>query len=209
MADMPRSRKAPTRAERRVKTREALIDAAGRLFVREGFHATSLDAIADEAGYTKGAVYSNFDGKEDLFFALYERRVERRVHELEEAITSAPSASEALTAIETDIRNRPDDGWLAVFFEFWAHVLRHPEHRERFATLRRRVLRPPVEALEALAIEQEIELPTAPELIATAYFALGNGLQIERLTRPDGLDLDAIAGFMGPRIITAVDPGAA
>ena len=63
-----------SRAERREQTRDDLIAAADRLFVEGGFHATSLDQIAAAAGYTKGAVYSNFASKEDLFFAVYERR---------------------------------------------------------------------------------------------------------------------------------------
>ena len=52
----PSTRKAPTREERRARTREELVDAAERMFLRDGFHATSVDAVADEAGYTKGAV---------------------------------------------------------------------------------------------------------------------------------------------------------
>ena len=67
-----------TRAERREQTRDDLIAAADRLFVEGGFHATSLDQIAAAAGYTKGAVYSNFASKEDLFFAVYERRADAR-----------------------------------------------------------------------------------------------------------------------------------
>ena len=67
-----------TRAERREQTRDDLIAAADRLFVEGGFHATSLDQIAAAAGYTKGAVYSNFASKEDLFFAVYERRARTR-----------------------------------------------------------------------------------------------------------------------------------
>src|SRR5829696_7979584 len=67
-----------TRAEKRERTYEELISAAERLFIEQGFHATSVDEIALEAGYTKGAVYSNFDSKEDLFFAVYERRPIRR-----------------------------------------------------------------------------------------------------------------------------------
>ena len=63
-----------TRAERRERTQDDLIEAADRAFVESGFHATSLDQIAAAAGYTKGAVYSNFASKEDLFFAVYERR---------------------------------------------------------------------------------------------------------------------------------------
>ena len=70
-------RTAPTRADRRSETRAQLIAVAERRFTADGYHATSLDAVADDAGFTKGAVYSNFSSKEDLFFAVYERRVER------------------------------------------------------------------------------------------------------------------------------------
>ena len=65
-----KARKAPTRAERKARTREQLVSSAERLFKRDGFHASSVDAVADDAGYTKGAVYSNFAGKEELFFAV-------------------------------------------------------------------------------------------------------------------------------------------
>src|SRR4029453_14661719 len=67
-------------------TREGLVDAAEPLFTTNGFHATSVDAVADAAGYTKGAVYSNFASKEDLFFAVYARRVDRRVEEMEQTL---------------------------------------------------------------------------------------------------------------------------
>ena len=58
------------RAERKERTKVELIDAARSVFLRRGFHGASLDEIAEEAGYTKGAVYSNFDGKDDLFLAI-------------------------------------------------------------------------------------------------------------------------------------------
>jgi AcrR family transcriptional regulator len=66
-----------TRAERRAATRSALLDAAGRVIAQRGFHGASIEAITADAGYTGGAFYSNFASKEDLFFAVYERRVER------------------------------------------------------------------------------------------------------------------------------------
>ena len=77
-----------TRAEQQEQTREEVIAAADRLFVERGFHATSVDQIAQAAGYTKGAVYSNFASKEDLFFAVYERRAERAVAELERTLAA-------------------------------------------------------------------------------------------------------------------------
>lgn len=65
-----------TRAERQRETREALILAALDAFSRDGYHATSLEGIANEAGFSKGAIYSNFTGKPDLFLALMEHNLE-------------------------------------------------------------------------------------------------------------------------------------
>ena len=143
-------RTAFTREERRTQTRAELLDAAERLFSEQGFHTTSVDQVADDAGYTKGAVYSNFVSKEDLFFAVYERRVDRArrgrgVAARRRGPTRGWAASPPGAAHE--------DGWLAVFFEFWAHVLRHPELRERFAKQHRRGIGP-YGALERVAAER-------------------------------------------------------
>ena len=197
MAGSPtKSRKAPTRAERKARTREQLVGAAERLFKRDGFHATSVDAVADEAGYTKGAVYSNFASKEDLFFAVYELRLSERVAQLNRLGEDASSARAGLRAAVESAGRRGEDGWMAVFFEFWAHVLRHPEHRERFAALHRRGLEPFIGAIERLAREQAAEPPLPPALLATAHLALGNGLQLERLTRPEEIDMESFQQAM-------------
>jgi AcrR family transcriptional regulator len=89
-------RTALTRADRQARTREELVDAAERLFTTNGFHATSIDAVADAAGYTKGAVYSNFASKEDLFFGVYERRVDRRVEEMEVTLAGGETAYDGM-----------------------------------------------------------------------------------------------------------------
>src|SRR4051794_40600447 len=70
------------RAEARGTARHRLLDAAATVFAEHGYRAASVDAIASAAGVTKGAVYWNFDSKEDLFFALMEERVDRRAREL-------------------------------------------------------------------------------------------------------------------------------
>jgi AcrR family transcriptional regulator len=179
-------RVAPTRAQRQARTRKELVDAAERLFTDQGFHATSLDAVAAEAGFTKGAVYSNFASKEDLFFAVYERRVDDRVAEVERSIEAAPTLSEGIARVIPGGGVRPPagDGWMAVFFEFWAHVLRHPELRERFATQHRRI----IDVLAAAMVESGEEMPDDPHKLATARYAMQLGLQLERLTRPDAVD---------------------
>jgi AcrR family transcriptional regulator len=179
-------RTAPTRAERQAQTRSDLIDAAEHLFTAQGFHATSLDAVAAEAGFTKGAVYSNFASKEDLFFAVYERRVDTRVAQFERTIEAAPTPRVGIERIIPGTGDRPQasDGWMAVFFEFWAHVLRHPELRERFAAQHRRI----IDVLAAAMVESGEEMPDDPHKLATARYAMQLGLQLERLTQPDVVD---------------------
>lgn len=71
-----------TRKERRRQTREHLLGAARELFIQEGFEATSLAAVADMAGYTRGAFYSNFDDKADLLIEVLRRQQERLSHTL-------------------------------------------------------------------------------------------------------------------------------
>src|SRR5436853_4965753 len=66
------------RAERKERTKSELVEAARAVFLRRGFHGASVEEIAEEAGYTKGAVYSNFDGKDALFLAAFEEHFERR-----------------------------------------------------------------------------------------------------------------------------------
>jgi AcrR family transcriptional regulator len=179
-------RAAPTRAERQARTRSELIDAAERLFTAQGFHATSIDAVAAEAGFTKGAVYSNFASKEDLFFAVYERRVDRRVAEIEAILDEAPTLRKGIERLIPGNRGRRerDDGWMAVFFEFWAHALRHPDVRERFAAQHRRV----IDVLARAMAETGEDLPDDPHKLATARYAMQLGLQLERLTQPDLVD---------------------
>jgi AcrR family transcriptional regulator len=147
-----------------------------------------VDAVADAAGYTKGAVYSNFASKEDLFFAVYERRIDRRAAEIEATFASGDSAYDGLERLIAALAQRRDDGWLAAFFEFWAHVLRHPELRGRFAGYHRRGLGPIARSLEQVAEERGEQLPEDSLKLATARLAMLTGLQLERLTQPELVD---------------------
>lgn len=180
-----------TRIERRERTREDLILAAERRFTEQGFHATSVDEVALEAGYTKGAVYSNFESKEDLFFAVYERRAEAVVADYERAFREDGFIFGTERMVSEAVRRRGrEDGGLAVFFEFWAHVVRRPELRERFAKIHARVLEPLVAANERLVEERGIELPVSAAQYTVAVYAMAIGLSLERLTQPDVVDTE-------------------
>lgn len=194
-----------SRAERRQQTHEELVSAAEACFVAGGFHATSVDGVAERAGYTKGAVYSHFASKEDLFFAVYQRRVQQVLTDVVPGLREA-GAERALDwlATVTIQRRDSDDGWLAVFFEFWAHVLRHPELRDRFAAIHASFLEPLTDAVRQLADDRGIALPsdvTAPQ-VALAWNAMEVGLGLERLTQPDTVDA-VLARRMGRLLLDA------
>ena len=195
-----------SRAERRNQTRHELLAAAEACFVTRGFHATSVDQVAERAGYTKGAVYSNFASKEDLFFAVYQRRVERTLAEIEPGLRQAgPERALDWLATATIERSDRDDGWLAVFFEFWAHVLRHPELRDRFAAIHARILEQLADAVRLLADERGRALPsdvTALQVVL-AWNAMEVGLGLERLTQSRAVDA-ALARRMGRLLLDAV-----
>ena len=82
------------RAERKERTRTDLLRAARRVFLRHGFHGASLDGIADEAGYTKGAVYSSFESKDALFLAVLAAHYDRRIEEYSKIIVDGESLDE-------------------------------------------------------------------------------------------------------------------
>jgi len=193
-----------SRAERRQQTRDDLIGAADHAFVDGGFHATSLDQIAAAAGYTKGAVYSNFASKEDLFFAVYERRAAVAEAQMVELFEADAAAGLDRISADTSGRVNRDDGWLAVFFEFWAHVIRHPELRGRFAAIHRRLQEPVAAALERVAAERGVELPDAALPLAVASGAMQIGLALERLTQPDVVDT-ALGVRMGHLLLAEIE----
>jgi AcrR family transcriptional regulator len=172
-----------SRAERQASTRRELTDAAERLFIRQGFHATSVADVAAAAGYTTGAVYSNFASKEELFFAIYERRADAAVRDVERSIERLGlGAALERIGIDTAARRGRDDGWLAVFLEFWAHVVRTPELRARFEAIHSRALDPVAVAVEAQTGREDAAAVTA------AMHVMQIGLALERLTRPGVVD---------------------
>ena len=154
----------------------------------------------------KGAVYSNFASKEDLFFAVYERRVEQALSEVVPGLRQAGAEQAFNWAATAAIERRDrDDGWLAVFFEFWAHVLRHPELRERFAAIHARFLEPLADGVRQLAADRGLALPgdvTASQVVL-AWNAMEIGLGLERLTQPQTVD-EVVARRMGWLLLDAV-----
>jgi AcrR family transcriptional regulator len=171
-----------TQVERREQTRQALLDAAEEAFTSRGFHGVSLDAIAEAAGYSKGAVYGRFGGKDALFLAVVERRFERRLARLEDAWRSAASVTDALVAMlrEQSRQLRDDTGWPAAWLEFVVHATRQPQTMAALRELDGRLVRG---AATALAAGSGLSARDG-DYVTVVSLVVGSGLMVERLLSP-------------------------
>jgi AcrR family transcriptional regulator len=175
-------RKRKTQAERREDTREQVLAAAARVFARNGFHATSLEAVAEEAGFSRGAVYYNFADKEELFLELLDRRCAERAQDLREvfrdddADVAETSRQAQLAAQHALDAMTGDPEWRALYLEFLAHAARDRAFRRRFAR-RTEEMR---SALEEIVVERAAPFADAlgmtPRQLAVVIDALGVGL---------------------------------
>ena len=180
-----------TRSESKALTRERLLKAAREVFIRQGFHATTVDQIAEEAGYSKGAVYSQFASKVDVFLALYEERVGMRAARYLSDAENVGSEEQARAATEEWLGVlRKERDWSSVLIEFWAYTARDPAVRERFAGLRGRTRDAFARAFEVAAKHSGRELALSPELTAMTFMSLGNGFVLETLANPELADTD-------------------
>lgn len=131
---------APVRLSRvasRQRTRQALVSAAMAVIARDGYAGASVDAIAAQAGYTVGAVYSNFASKEGLFLAVFERHCEGEVAALQ-ALVDANAGLDGLLRAVTERFAVLDDQqreWWRLWGELWLHGQRHPEAARRLAAV--------------------------------------------------------------------------
>ena len=175
-----------TRAERSAHTRSELLAAAERRFFVHGYHGTSLDDIADDAGYTKGAVYSTFKSKAGLFLALFDDVMERRLQELRALFDPHEDDESRFRALAARPVDERDTQFLLLSIEFWAHAAREPAVLEEFAA-RYRHFR------SELAAFGPQDSWLGSERWAIVTLALANGLALERLVDPTGVPGDLMA----------------
>jgi AcrR family transcriptional regulator len=189
----------PRRGERRLITRAQLLDAAERVFARDGVRGASVDAIALEAGYSTGAVYSNFKGKEDLFLTLVEERIDPRLANVYEAVEAELAVGvpplEAARRFVSALRGERDAFLLLI--DFWGQAVRDPAAAERFAQRHARLRTTVGNLLEAAIPEHETGLGLPTDQLATTLIALANGFAIELLADPDAVPDDLFGHAIG------------
>ena len=186
-----------TRAERKAETREALLDAAARIFGRRGFHGASVDQVAEEAGFTKGAVYSHFGSKEALFLALLDRHFERRVQEISELLrTQDDLVTQMRDGSREFVRTiLAEKDMSLLMMEFWTYAVRNEPLRQQVVARVRRMKAELAELFGERLAHLGVQLPVTLDELALATIVGAHGIAIEKLMDPEGVS-DEIFGTM-------------
>ena len=194
MAAMPRL----TRAESQTRNRELVLKAARELFLRDGYQATSLSAVADAAGFSTGVVYSNFSGKSELALLVVREIQAEQLAELRAAITRQLPVDELITRFRAWAERAADSGWPRLDLELALETRTDPEFVAAEAARQRSVVADVAEMLRTVLPGSLADsLPLEP--IADALVNLAIGFAIRRLIDPKAsLDrLEALArGFI-------------
>jgi len=174
-----------SRAERLRSTRARLLDAAAEGFARHGFHAATVDDVAEAAGFTKGAVYAHFSSKEELFLTVIDRQIEEDFDWFASLFQIEGDADLlAALAARAERRGTENGAWLLLSMEFWLYAVRRPPVAAalaaRYQTLRARL----ADHLSTQYATEGAVPPLRTDHLATALIGLSNGLALQHALDP-------------------------
>jgi AcrR family transcriptional regulator len=183
-----------TQGERRAETRQRLLDAAAELFAARGIEGSSVDAIAERAERTSGAVYDHFGGKDGLLFALLEGWVDRVAVVIGAELATATTLDERLATIWRNVSHPPtgEGRWIALEHELWTYATRNEAAREHLAR-RYRAAWDGVD--EGFADWREDDTPVGPALIGL-LLGLEMMRRVDPAAVPDDLAIGALRGIV-------------
>jgi AcrR family transcriptional regulator len=195
------------RTERRARTREALLGAAARVYARRGFDGATLDEVAEEAGFTKGAVYDHFGSKEKLLLALLDEHLSEQIAEQRSLFDPSKATSDRpragadrwMQALEDD----PDA--FRLFVEVWVQAQRNEELRSRVVAGMDSWRATFTEFATARTENGRLEAPEAViEQFASVMLAFATGLGIVKLADPETVS-DRLLGAVFVVLIQALE----
>jgi AcrR family transcriptional regulator len=187
-----------SRVEQTERNRSLVLDAARRVFMERGYHGATLEQIAEEAGFSKGVVYSQFESKADLFLALLEKRVDERAAENVE-LADGLAGEEGLGALLDHFvkRSQAAPEWGLLLSEFRVHAARNPDLNRRYAAVHARTVERLGEVLDGLYSRAGETPPFPPNQMAEIVLAIGVGAELEQAVNPDALQGAFVADLLG------------
>jgi AcrR family transcriptional regulator len=178
-----------TRKEKQAKTRSALLKSAAKLICRKGITEASVDDVATDAGYTKGAFYANFKNKEELFLVMLDQKYAAELERLEASLPPEGAPAEAAEEVRASAEDFArfawaDAEWPKLYFEFTTYAARNPEFREELATRNRAMRDRIAEIIRHWAEQLPADPPFPYEDVAMMLHWMVDGFLIGRLTEP-------------------------
>jgi len=196
------------RHETTARNRERLLDAAGKVISKSGLVGASLQEIAAAAGLTKGAVYSQFDSKEDLLIALLDRRFEIGHAQLREVLSGDTPMGEQIVELDNWHRGERGSGrlWAILELELSLAAARQPRLRRRLRARQRRSRELLAELITRIAEENDLKLPVGAADFAVILSALSDGLLVHWLNDTQAVPNDLFARFLISTVLATNDP---
>jgi AcrR family transcriptional regulator len=197
--------------ERKAETRRRLLDAAAHLFAERGIDAVSIDAVAEAADRTSGAVYAHFGSRDGLLTALLDELVNDMAAIMGAELTLSADGDEQLGALWRTFADPPPGpgrGWLLLEHEFWLYAARHDDARRRLAHRFELARQSVAEAMTEYAETGAVELPAAPDQVGTLLVALLIGLEMQHRVDPEAVpDATAVTGLRAVTGFRQIEPG--
>ena len=172
-------RKRLTREESRAQTRATLIAVGRRHFLRYGLGGAVAEKIAEDAGYSRGALYANFDGKEELFLAVIREEQARHLNVFRSLLKEEPSSKKRLKKMRDTIADLlTDRDWIVLRAEFEAGALRSERIRQSFVEVHRQQIRDGGDLVRDLLRSSEVTSSLKPDDFITVIINLAHGLAV-------------------------------
>jgi len=174
-----RPRKRLTREESRAQTRATLIAVGRKHFLRFGLGGAVTEKIAEDAGYSRGALYSNFDGKEELFVAVIHEEQARRLNFFRSLLKDEPSSRKRVKKLRDAIADlMTDHDWIVLRAEFEVGALRSESIRKSFVEVHRQQLHDGSELVRDLLRSPDVTSSLTPDDFITVIINLAHGLAV-------------------------------
>ena len=176
-----------TRAEQNERNRALVLDAARRVFLARGYHAATLDEIADEAGFSRGVVQSRFGNKADLFLALLEQQITERAAQ-NARLAEGLAGGEGMRVLREHAarRNRAELDWGLLLIEFRVHAARDPALNARYAAAHARTRQALAGIITEMCRRAGQPPPFPPDQMAQMILTIEAGIRLEQAADSEG-----------------------
>ncbi len=197
----PQTRTRPNRAQKREANRERILRAARKVFGQRGFHAATIEEIADLAGLSNGAIYYNFENKADLFLALAQERTDERIEHLRSTLNNPALADQLDAGLAEEARDttrslKESREWRLLLLEFVAHAARTPALRPKVRAHHRQLRTAVAEVLAHRYTSLDRTPPLPPDQLALTAIALANGLATAEIADPGSVPDHLLADLL-------------